>query len=118
MVWGVRVPPALKNYRLPEPVSGDELKKAIHDTLLLLSKIAPPNLYLPLLAATFRVAVDTVNFSIHLVGQTNVGKTVLASLFTQFFGAELHDQNLPGSWLSTSNSLLALMSSGESRSAK
>lgn len=107
---GVRVPPALKNYRLPEPVYGDELKEAIRDTLFLLSQIAPPHLYLPLLAATFRVAVDTVDFSIHLVGRTNVGKTVLLGLFTQFFGAELHDRNLPGSWLSTSNSLLGLMS--------
>ena len=43
------------------------------------------------------------------MGRTNVGKTVLLGLYTQFFGAELHDRNLPGSWLSTSNSLLGLM---------
>lgn len=106
---GVRVPPALRNYSLPEPVVGAELREAIADTLFLLGEVAPPHLYLPLLAATFRVAIDTVDFSVHLVGRTNVGKTVLLGLFTQFFGPDLHDRNLPGSWLSTSNSLLALM---------
>jgi len=110
---GVRIPGALQHYHLPDPISGDELKHAINDTLFLLSEIAPPHLYLPLLAATFRIAVDTVDFSIHLVGQTNVGKTVLLGLFTQFFGPDLHDRNLPGSWLSTSNSLLALMALGK-----
>lgn len=102
-----------KHYQLPDPISGDDLKHAINDTLFLLSEVAPPHLYLILLAATFRIAVDTVDFSIHLVGQTNVGKTVLLGLFTQFFGPDLHDRNLPGSWISTSNSLLGLMALGK-----
>lgn len=105
---GVRIPGVLKNYRLPEPISGSELIEAIERTFQLVSDVAPPHLTFPLLAATFRIAVDTVDFSLHLVGRTNVGKTVLVALFAQFFGPDLHDRNLPGSWMSTSNQLLAL----------
>jgi hypothetical protein len=105
---GVRIPAALKNYHLPEPVSGQELKEAVEFTLQLLTAVAPPHLTFILLAATFRIAVDTADFSLHLVGSTNVGKTVLVALFAQFFGPDLHDRNLPGSWMSTSNQLLAI----------
>lgn len=106
---GVRVPAALKDYALPDPISGEELRLAVCNVLHLFGRLFPPRLYLPLLGATFRIAADGVDFSVHLVGRTNAGKTVLLGLFAQFFGAGLHDRNLPGSWLSTSNSLLALM---------
>jgi hypothetical protein len=103
----VRVPTVLQHYRLPEAPDGDQLVEAIQETISLLFDVAPRHITLPLLAGVFRIAIDRVDYSFHLVGRTNVGKTELVALFTQFFGSELHPRNLPGSWISTSNQVLA-----------
>ena len=42
-----------------------------------------------------------------MIGVTGAGKTELAALIQQHFGAKLCSRNLPGSWMSTGNALEA-----------
>tara|TARA_B100000949_G_C14165433_1_gene400977 strand:- start:174 stop:620 length:447 start_codon:yes stop_codon:yes gene_type:complete len=45
---------------------------------------------------------------VHLVGETDKGKTTLALLTLQHFGSGLDDQHIPANWSSTENALEAL----------
>src|SRR5206468_12743200 len=45
------------------------------------------------------------DFNIHIAGPTGVGKTEVAALVQQHFGAGMDARNLPGSWSSTGNAL-------------
>ncbi|QVL30284.1 DUF3854 domain-containing protein [Telmatocola sphagniphila] len=90
----VRVPKVLSSYRLPEKPKKESLIRDIAKLIELLEDTIPARLWMPLLSAAFRIAIDQVDFSIHLVGVTNSGKTTLTSLFCQFFGPDLHARNL------------------------
>jgi hypothetical protein len=59
----------------------------------------------PLLGAAFRAPLGTADCSIHLAGPTGAGKSELAALAQQHFGAGLDARHLPGSWASTGNAL-------------
>src|SRR5262249_33170779 len=54
----------------------------------------------PLGPADFAVAFD---------GRTGIGKSELAALFQQHYGAGMDRLNLPGAWTSTANALEALL---------
>lgn len=98
-------PPAqLLRYALPEPPSGADLVRAIQASLGLLQAL-PDVVALPLFCTIWRSVVGLSDFSLHLVGQTGEGKTEAAALAQQHFGLELNARSLPGSWLSTGNSL-------------
>src|SRR5204862_335813 len=62
----------------------------------------------PLLAAVYRAVLGAADFALHLAGETGQGKTELAALAQQHYGAGLDARNLPGNWASTGNSLEGL----------
>ena len=94
----------LAGFRLPDPPAGARLRESVEAALKVL-EVAPPPVAWTLLAAAARAPLGEADFSIHLGGDTGVGKTTVAALVQQFFGPELHDRNLPGNWQSTGNSL-------------
>lgn len=91
-------------FRLPDPNVNGQVKDAIQASLRMLD-LAPARITFPLYAAIWRVPMGPVNTSIFLSGQTQVGKTQLAALAQQHFGAEMTAENLPASWIDTANSL-------------
>jgi hypothetical protein len=103
----VRVPSVLSRYRLPMPSTGDDLRTDVILTMNVFLDVAPREVSLTLLGAVFLAAIDSPDFSIHLVGLTGTGKSVLAALVTQFFGAAFSDRSLSDSWISTANSIMA-----------
>jgi hypothetical protein len=109
-VYGVhvRLEGPLLPMALPEPPIGDKLRTAIRATLGLL-QVAPRRVMLPLLAAAFRAPLGQAGFSIHLFGPTGIGKTQLAALVQQFFGASFDAQHLPTNWTSTPNAIEGLL---------
>jgi hypothetical protein len=103
----VDLPDALAGYLLPAPPDGDELAAAVRASLRLLD-LAPERITAPLLGAAYRAVLDGADFALHLCGPTGAGKTELAALAQQHYGAGLDARHLPGSWASTGNSLEAL----------
>lgn len=91
-------------FRLPDPNVNGQVKDAIQASLRMLD-LAPARITFPLYAAIWRVPMGPVNTSLFLSGQTQVGKTQLAALAQQHFGAEMTAENLPASWIDTANSL-------------
>jgi hypothetical protein len=100
----VSLPSGLERFILPDPPSGNVLKQAIGATLDLLN-LAPDYISVPLWAAIWRAVLGGTDFGIHLTGPTGTGKTELATLVQQHYGAGFDARHLPGSWLSTGNSL-------------
>jgi hypothetical protein len=93
-----------KLFRLPDPNQNGQVREAIQASLRMLD-LAPARITFPLYAAVWRVPMGPVNTSMFLSGQTQVGKTQLAALAQQHFGAEMTAENLPASWIDTANSL-------------
>jgi hypothetical protein len=93
-------------FHLPDPNGNGEVRDAIQASLELLH-LAPARITMPLFAAVWRVPMGPVNVSVFLSGQTQVGKTQLASLAQQHFGREMTAECLPASWIDTANSLEA-----------
>jgi hypothetical protein len=94
----------LRHYELPAPPDGRALIAALRASLGILD-VAADRITIPLLAATYRAALDAADFSIHLAGGTGAGKTELAALAQQHFGATMNARRLPASWSSTPNAL-------------
>jgi hypothetical protein len=103
----VDLPDALARLTLPDPPEGEALVEAVRASLRLL-ELAPDRVTVPLLASTYRAPLATADFASHVSGPTGVGKTELAALCQQHFGAGLDARHLPGSWASTGNSLEGL----------
>lgn len=97
----------LRRIHLPDPPSGQELKTAIRASMNML-RVAPYRVTLPLYSAVWRSVLGLVDCSIHLSGQTGTGKSQLAALCQQHFGAGLDAKHLPASWDSTANALQAI----------
>ncbi|MGA2253366.1 MAG: hypothetical protein ABSG53_01790 [Thermoguttaceae bacterium] len=102
----VRLPAVLQGFRLPPPPAGDTLIKAVRASLDFLNT-APDRISIPLHAAIWRAVLGNVNHTLQLVGQTQVGKTVLAALVQQHFGSSMDADNLPAAWFSTGIAILA-----------
>jgi Domain of unknown function (DUF927) len=100
----VSLPVSLEPMRLPEPPSGPALVDASRASLGLL-EVAPDTVTVPVWLAVWRAVLGQTDFVVHLAGGTGAGKTELATLAQQHFGAGFHPRNLPGSWMSTGNSL-------------
>jgi hypothetical protein len=103
----VSLPDALGHYLLPDPPGGDELVQAVRSSLAILD-LAPDRITAPLLGAAYRAVLGPADFALHLCGPTSAGKTELAALAQQHWGAGMDSRHLPGSWASTGNSLEAL----------
>ncbi len=107
-IFAVEPPDGLRGFVLPDPPAGDRLAAAARAALSLAAGLAPDRVMLPLLCLVVRSVLRACSFAGHLVGRTGAGKTELAALMQQFFGASLDAKHLPGSWSSTANSLEAL----------
>lgn len=103
----VGLPGNLAAFTLPNPPSGDDLRRAVQ-TSLELTSLAPLRITVPLVGATYRSVIDGADFTVAFVGETGVFKTELAALGQQHFGAGFTARQLPGSWSSTGNALEAL----------
>ena len=102
-----RLHEALHAYSLPDPQQIKDLPFHIRGGLRFLD-VAPDTITFPLYAAIWHTVVFDTDFSLHLYGTTGVGKSELASLVAQHFGAGLDSRHLTASWQSTANFLLAL----------
>jgi hypothetical protein len=98
---------ALTAYQLPSPPLGDDARVATRASLALLD-VAPDSVTLPPYAALWRAVLGEVDFSLHLSGLTGQGKTALAALIQQHWGAGMDARRLPASWSSTGNALEGL----------
>ncbi len=101
----VTMPGALARYNFnglndAQPV----LAAAVRGSLALID-LTPDRLSVPLLASAYRAVLGSSDFSLHVSGFTGTGKSELAALVQQHFGAEMHAKNLPGGWSSTANQL-------------
>ena len=108
----VSLPDPLAGFVLPEQPAGDVLRAAVRASLGLLDGLAPDRLTFPLLAGVFRAAPGEapgpIDFALHLAGPHGAGKSELAALAQQHFGAALDARHLPGGWSSTANALEGL----------
>jgi hypothetical protein len=105
-VEGVEVSPpsALARYRLPEPAAGDAEREAIRQSLAVAdTEMAPDRLTIPMLAAAYRAPLGPVHMSLVLIGESGLGKSELAALAQQHFGAEMDRMKLPANFQSTAN---------------
>lgn len=103
----VEVPDALSGYVLPPPPEGDALRDAIRASLGVLDT-APDRIVVPVHAAIWRAALGGTDITVDLTGPTGVGKTEVAALAQQHWGARLDARHLPASWWSTGNALEGL----------
>lgn len=97
----------LDRYELPDPPEGETLRRAVRASLEMLG-IAEDRITLPVFAAIWRAVLGPVHTSLFVAGQTGHGKSELAALAQQHFGAAMHAKALPAGWDSTANSLEAL----------
>ena len=79
----------------------------MHDSLSLLS-VAPTPVGVALLAMAYRAPLGHIDFSCFLVGPTGVGKSELAALAQQYYGAGMDRLHLPANWSFTADTLRAL----------
>ncbi|MGA9771044.1 MAG: DUF3854 domain-containing protein [Blastocatellia bacterium] len=100
----VRLPDSLMRYDLPEPANSDALVDAIRASIRTL-RLAPLHITVPLFAGVYRAVLGPIDLANYLAGQTGEGKSELAAIFQQHFGAGLTARHLPGSWASTDNAI-------------
>jgi len=100
----VSLPDKFSRFVLPDPVAAgaEAVRAAIRASLRMLTT-APARITAPLLCAVWRAPLGPADFSLHVVGPTGVGKTVIAALAQQHWGAGLDWQNCPASWTSSAN---------------
>lgn len=91
---------------LPEPGEADPDEGLAADVRasLNLRELAPESITATLLSATYRAALGESDFSAHLSGPTGEGKSELAALYQQHYGAALDSRHL-ASWESTENAI-------------
>jgi len=104
----VRLRADLAHYVLPPPPTGAAEQEAMRTSLGLLA-VAPDAVSLPVYMAIWRAVLGPADFSVYLVGPTGVGKSALAALMQQHFGAGMDARHLPGTWTSTANALGELL---------
>ncbi len=103
----VSLGPPVDRYALPTPPAGVALAAAVRASLHVLD-VAPDCVTVPSLGAAYRAALGRADFGLFIAGQTGLGKSELAALVQQHFGAGMDRQNLPGTWSSTGNALESL----------
>lgn len=91
---------ALAGYALPAPGSVETTR-----AFLGILACAPDRVMLPLAMFAVRAPLGRVDFAVALYGTTGLGKSELAALVQQAFGAAMDARNLPASWSATANAL-------------
>lgn len=102
----VRLTTPLSKYVLSN--NQEDLQRAIRASLRF-TDLAPDNVTMPLYASLMRAPLGEINFAAHLAGQSGWGKSEMAALLQQHYGAAMTADKLPGSWESTENSLEMLL---------
>lgn len=96
-------PGNMSRYRLPAPLTGDQLKHAAADALLLLQAVPTrPQIGAALLAAIARAPLGEcrhTNFIIWLHGQTGSRKSSLAAIAQAFYGNFFDAESFPANWI-------------------
>jgi hypothetical protein len=100
----VRLDQSLSGYCLPEPPTMEILRERVRASLEICNVIAD-RVILPILAAVYRAPVGDIDMSVFMSGRTGVGKSEIAALAQQHYGAALDARHLPASWSSTENAL-------------
>ena len=100
----VELDPKLARRRFSESASDEETRQAIRASFGVWDLPLPDEITIPLAASIYRTAIGETDFMVHLAGKTNSGKTTLARLVTQFFGADLGLKDHEG-YRSTSNKI-------------
>ena len=90
------------------PAERAHLQQAIRASLRFID-LTDDTITIPLYAALWRSVLGKVNFGMHVAGKTGMGKSEIAALLQQHFGASMDASILPGSWESTENSLEMLL---------
>ena len=103
----VELPKGLGAFALPPVPHRLDLTEAVADSLKLI-EVAPDAVTLPVFAAVWRAVLGSADFGLHLTGPSGSGKSELAALAQQHFGAGLNARHLPGGWSSTGNALEVL----------
>lgn len=98
----------LSAYALPDPPAGERLCTALRASLSLLD-LTPDAIMVPLLGAAYRAPLGAAHVGLHLYGETGNGKTQLAAIVQQHFGAGMDAEHLPAGWSSTDNALEAVL---------
>jgi len=91
---------SLANYLLPSPGGVDAVRASLR-----VLDCAPDRITIPLLAAVYRAPLGGADSALSLFGSTGLGKSELAALAQQHYGAGLDARNLPASWSGTANAL-------------
>lgn len=100
----VQLPQELQRFAMPTPVAS---KEAFANSIRLVN-LGPKGPMWCLLLATYRAAVGSADFAIHLAGRTGTFKSEISSLFQSHYGAGMDARHLPASWSSTANALECL----------
>ncbi len=100
----VRLEGSLTRYQLKET---EGASSAVRASLQFLD-LGPDSIVFPIYAAIWRALLGDPDFSVHLAGPTGTGKTELAALAQQHYGASMDSRHLPANWSSTGNALEAL----------
>ncbi len=103
----VELPKGLGGFALPAVPHRLDLTDAVADSLKMI-EVAPDAVTLPVFAAVWRAVLGSADFGLHLTGPSGSGKSELAALAQQHFGAGLNARHLPGGWSSTGNALEVL----------
>lgn len=88
------------------------LVDAVRDSLQMLD-VAPDRISVPIWAAVYRAPLGPCDLSIHLAGRSGAGKSELAALAQQHYGAYFDRTHLPCSWSSTANALESVSFTGK-----
>jgi hypothetical protein len=97
----------VSRFLLPPPPDDATLRERVRASLDLLG-VAPDRITIPLLAAVYRAPLGDPNLTLFLTGPTGTGKTSLATLCQQHYGAGMNGNRLPAGWSSTANALEGL----------
>jgi hypothetical protein len=96
---------SLAGRTLPDPPEDADLEAAVQASTRLLD-VGDPSITVPLHSAAYLAALGETDFTIQLCGPTGEGKTELAALSQQHYGAHLDARHLL-SWESTENAIEA-----------
>ncbi len=88
------------------------LIEAVRASLQMLN-VAPDRVSVPLWAAVYRAPLGPCDLSVHLSGRSGAGKSELAALTQQHYGAHFDRTHLPCSWSSTANALESVSFTGK-----
>lgn len=97
-------PKPVDRFALPPPPEGDDLARCARAVVDLLN-VNPATVSVPIVAAAFRAALGPTRCTVHVAGSPGSGKSMMAALAQQFFGACMHREHLPCSWADGSTAL-------------